>query len=75
MSQVELKRWQESEPERLEARARAWRKAAFEPGAQVKWLFDLANQAMDAAARLREFRAARLRSEYAVTRLTNLSTK
>lgn len=72
MRQLELERWQESEPDRLESRARAWRKAAMKPGARVGWLLSLADQATEAAARLRVWRAARLRSEYAVT---TLSTK
>lgn len=61
MSEQEIKRWEASEPDRLEERAQAWEREARLARSDVWWLLDLACHARKTAADLRAMRAARMR--------------
>lgn len=63
VSAKELKMWEQSEPERLDARADDWERAAKQPGANLNWLALMACQARQAAANLRAMRSARMRTK------------
>lgn len=63
MTPARLKRWEASEPDRLERRARDWEREAKIPGRRLAWLMNLATAARQAASNLRAMRSARMRQQ------------